>query len=148
VAIGRGVQATRANQVALGSAANTYTFAGVTSAASTAAQTGPTQLLTTDANGNIASDGGSYLSQIRGNNKSIKENTEGVAMAMAMAGSYLPREGESFRISGNWGNFEGSNAMAFNAALLVQDNIFVTAGIGYGINEKSLGGRAGVSIGW
>jgi len=69
-------------------------------------------------------------------------------MAIALSGSYLPREGERIRFSGNWGNFEGSDALAFNTALLVRDNIYVTAGASYGVNENSLGVRTGVSIGW
>lgn len=52
--LGAGAQAVRDNQMALGTAANTYTMAGIKSAASTAAQSGPTYLATTDANGNMA----------------------------------------------------------------------------------------------
>jgi autotransporter adhesin len=53
VAIGQGAAATRANQVALGNTANTYTLPGLASAASRAAQSGPLQLVTADANGNL-----------------------------------------------------------------------------------------------
>ncbi len=52
--IGAGAQAVRDNQMAFGTAANTYTMAGIKSAASTAAQAGATYLATTDANGNMA----------------------------------------------------------------------------------------------
>jgi prefoldin subunit 5 len=52
--LGAGAQAVRDNQMALGTTANTYTMAGIKSAASTAAQSGPTYLATTDANGNMA----------------------------------------------------------------------------------------------
>ncbi|WP_224694053.1 YadA-like family protein [Mesorhizobium sp. BH1-1-4] len=54
IAIGAGVTATRKNQVMLGAASNTYTLAGITSQASTDAQSGPTYLVTTDAGGNLA----------------------------------------------------------------------------------------------
>lgn len=54
MAIGAGVTATRENQVMLGTGSNTYTLAGITSQASTAAQAGPTYLVTTDAGGNLA----------------------------------------------------------------------------------------------
>ena len=53
-AIGNGATATRANQQVFGTAANTYTMPGITSAASRAAQTGPTQIVTSDAGGNLA----------------------------------------------------------------------------------------------
>ena len=57
-AIGNGAVATRDNQVVIGTASDTYTAPGITSAASRAAQSGPLQVVTTDANGNLASDGG------------------------------------------------------------------------------------------
>lgn len=54
IAIGVGATTTRDNQVMLGNGLNTYTLTGVASAASKAAQTGPTYLLTTDSSGNLA----------------------------------------------------------------------------------------------
>jgi hypothetical protein len=45
---------TRANQVVVGTATNTYTLAGVTSAASLAAQSGPVSFVTSDGAGNLA----------------------------------------------------------------------------------------------
>ena len=57
-AFGNGATATQANQIVLGTATNTYTFAGIASAASTAAQGTVDGLVTTDASGNLASDGG------------------------------------------------------------------------------------------
>ena len=53
-AIGRGAVTTRASQVAIGTGASTYTLAGLPSAASLAAQVGPTRFVTTDASGNLA----------------------------------------------------------------------------------------------
>ncbi|TIX51148.1 hypothetical protein E5222_01315 [Alteraurantiacibacter aquimixticola] len=54
VAIGNGVTTTQDQQVAIGNAGNTYTFAGINSAASLAAQSGPVQVVTADASGNLA----------------------------------------------------------------------------------------------
>ena len=42
------------NQITVGTTADTYSMPGVTSAASLAAETGPTRFFTSDANGNIA----------------------------------------------------------------------------------------------
>ena len=53
-AFGAGASATAANQMAFGTASNTYRMPGITSAASLAAQSGPTSFVTTDANGNLA----------------------------------------------------------------------------------------------
>ena len=52
-AIGTGATATRPNQQVFGTASNTYTAPGITSAASKAAQSGPLQVVTTDAAGNL-----------------------------------------------------------------------------------------------
>lgn len=54
IAIGANVTATRENQVAIGTAAHTYTLAGINSAASKAAQGGPAYMVTSDAEGNLA----------------------------------------------------------------------------------------------
>src|SRR5258708_17062710 len=53
-AVGTGATATRANQQVFGTASNTYTMGGITSAASRAAQSGATQIVTSDAGGNLA----------------------------------------------------------------------------------------------
>lgn len=78
----------------------------------------------------------------------VEENAEGVAMSLAMAGTFLPRPGETVRLSGNWGNFEGSNAVAFSGAVAVSDKMFFTAGLGAGLEEDTMGGRAELSMGW
>jgi trimeric autotransporter adhesin len=60
-AVGTGATTTRANQQSFGTAANTYTLAGITSGASKAAQSGPIQIVTSDANGNLATTPASSL---------------------------------------------------------------------------------------
>ena len=69
-------------------------------------------------------------------------------MAVAMAGAYLPKPGETFRVSGNWGNFEGSNALAFNGAFALGERTYLTAGVGVGLEQDTVASRAGVSFGW
>jgi autotransporter adhesin len=158
IAIGPSVSTTRANQVAIGSATQTYTFAGVTSAASTAAQTGPVSVVTTDASGNLAAvdlaslglSGGADLSEINSrldqHDKKIAKNTEGVAIALAMAGVPTLTASEKFAMSANWGTFEGENGFAGGAAIRLDSNIQLNGGIGFG--GETVGGRAGVRIGW
>ena len=69
-------------------------------------------------------------------------------MALAMAGTFLPQPGETIRLSGNWGNFEGSNALAFSGAVSLSGGAYLTAGVGIGLEENTVGSRAGVSVGW
>lgn len=140
-AFGQGATARRENQQMFGTVSNTYTMPGLTSSTSRDAQFGPLELVTSDAKGNLATDGGALY-------RRVDEVTEGVAMAMAISGTLLPREHETFRVSGNWGNFEGFNALAFGAGVNLGDGVVMTAGVGYGLAEKTIGGRAGLSFGW
>jgi putative hemolysin len=53
MALGAGAQATLAGEVSVGTASNTYTLAGVTSATSLSRQSGTISFVTTDANGHL-----------------------------------------------------------------------------------------------
>src|SRR4029078_10145796 len=112
-AFGTGAVGTRANQQVFGTAASTYTLAGLPSAASKAAQFGPTQLVTSDAAGNLAttsmsSMGIATMTDVAGINSRIASiNTEiaginsrltdiqteerrGIAAAVAIASPMTP----------------------------------------------------------
>ncbi len=176
-AIGYGATATRADQMMFGTATNTYTAPGITSAASRAAQTGSLQIMTTDSLGNLASDTKANLdiasvavvqtntSNIAQNTQDIqglqlatedlrqdiRQNTEGVAMAMALSGvpTILPKC-TNYAVSANWGTFGGENAMAVGGSARVADNVFLNGGGALGTSGKgnSGGGRAGVTFVW
>ena len=168
-AFGRAAGTERPDQQVFGTETNTYTMRGIASDASLAVQ-GPVHgLVTTDTSGNLASDGGALQSKVNANMMGVQNNAaaignlesrldrndrrtddalEGVALSLAMAGTFLPQPGESVRLSGNWGNFEGSNAVAFSGAMALGTQTFLTAGLGVGLEEDTVGGRAGVSYGW
>ena len=59
--------------------------------------------MTTDANGNLASDNGSTF-------RHIDENQSGVAMAIAMQNPDLTGN-ELFGVAANWGTFESANGL-------------------------------------
>lgn len=166
-AFGTGATATRANQQAFGTATNTYTMAGITSAASKAAQSGPTQLVTSDAGGNLATttladlglagtgDIAAINRQIAGLNSRIDDLSlrtdkamSGVAMAFAMAGVPTLLPSERFAVTMNYGTFEGANGLALNAAFRLSDNIQFNGGIGYGPDQNIAGGRVGLRMAW
>lgn len=153
-AIGTGAQATRAGQQAFGTATNTYTMAGISSAASKAAQSGPTQLVTTDANGNLATDGGAIQSQINALGKRDDELAEGIAISLALN---LPifHAGQTFAVNVGWGGFDGENALGFTAAGVVNQGglgpgstVTLYGGVGAGGNEGTVAGKSGVSFGF
>lgn len=159
-AFGNGAVAARANQQTFGTASNTYTMAGIASAASQAAQTGSVQIVTSDASGNLATSslaglGLASSADIAGINARLDQLNgqsnralTGVAMAFAMAGVPTLMPNESFAATVNWGTFEGRNGLALNAAMRLHSNVQLNAGIGYGSNERIAGGRAGLRFGW
>ncbi len=171
-ALGQGAVVARASQMTYGTATNTHTMAGIPSAASTTAQGAVQGIVTTDAAGNLASDGGALQTQantntaniaalqattgttnnfrrdIDRNSEDIAENREGVAMAMAVAGTLTLPQGINFALTGNWGNFQGDNAIGFSGTARITNNIYFNAGFGAGLRRGTTGGRAGFTALW
>jgi autotransporter adhesin len=150
-AIGSGTATTRTNQVAIGTTSNTYTMAGVTSNASRAAQVGPTQVLTTDAFGNIASanvDIGQMQSDIsslkKATNDIRKEERRGIAAAMAMAATPTPSAPGKTAWATNVASFSGqvAGSLAVAHRIDIDYPLIVSAAVGY-----SPGAPAGVRFG-
>jgi hypothetical protein len=79
VAIGAFVTTSRDNQIAIGGTGNTVTMVGITNAASLAAQSGAIQVVTTDANGNLATDGGALSTAIGDLDTRVDTNTADIA---------------------------------------------------------------------
>ena len=144
--------------MAFGTAASNYTMAGVTSASSRAAQSGALEVVTTDSAGNLASDQGFIFNSLahldQRLDKQGRKLSEGVAMAMAVEDPDLMGN-EIFGLKLNWGTFEQSHAVGLSAAgvlahdvLVEGDRVSISGGIGYGVQEKNLGGRVGLQMSW
>ena len=152
-AFGNGATATATNQMAFGTASNIYRMAGITSAASLAAQSGPTSVVTTDANGNLAaaSFSGQDISVLQSNvatlQTQMRQAFEGTAIAIAMGGSALPSD-KRFAVSTNWGTFRGQNAMSFGAQMRLSEYVVVNGGVAAGFAQGGVGGRAGLTVAW
>ena len=150
-ALGSGAMTTRPDQMMLGTVKSTYTAPGITSAASRAAQTGPTEVVTSDAAGNLATDGGAITSQINQAFRRIDENSQGVAIALAMGGIYIPPT-KNFSLTGGYGNFAGHNAFATQMALRLDNSTILTGGLGLGLANgdvpTSFGSRVGFQYSW
>jgi trimeric autotransporter adhesin len=126
---------------------------GLTSAASKAAQGAPTHLVTSNAAGDLAAYTPAQLGlattgDLAVLNNRIRQTTEGVALAMAMAGVPTLMPVESFAVTANWGTFEGEHGLAAGFALRIDKNVQFNGGIAYGPSENTVGGRAGIRIGW
>ena len=84
----------------------------------------------------------------------IDENAEGVAIAMAVVNPDLTGS-ESFGMSFNYGNFEGSSALGFAVTGVLSRNVFgggerlaLSGGVGFGLDNDTTGGRVGAQITW
>lgn len=155
-AYGQGAVASQTQQQVFGTQANTYTTPGITSGLSKARQAGPLEVTTSDATGNLATDGGLIF-------ETLSENQAGIAIAMALEMPALHAD-ETFGIAVNWGIFEQSQALGFSAMGVVardvfsaSDRISLTGGFGFSVKEKSFGGhstrtacggRVGVQLSW
>lgn len=153
-AIGAGAVATRDGQMAFGNANNTYTMGGITSDASKAAQQGPLEIVTTDAFGNLASDGGAFQRQIDALGKRDDELAEGIAIALALDAPNL-QTGQSFAFRLGYGNLDGSSALGVAAAGLLDKGSFgdsstitLDGGVGFGTTKGTVAGKAGLTFGW
>ena len=164
-AIGVGAQATAENEMVFGRASESYTTPGITSITSLSRQSGPLQVVTSDAGGHLASDGGaifSQLDQLQSNDTKIFSQLDklhsdigtvetGVAVALSAVGPDLTGA-ERFGLSLNWGGFEGASAIGGGATAVVSrwngSRLAVTGGIGVGLDDNSVGGRAGGQWTW
>lgn len=153
VAIGAGAIAARPRQVAIGTAASTYSLPGLASAASRAAQSGPTQVVTTDAAGNLAAlpiDLAGLDQRIDGvaayAREGRREARQGVAAAMAMTAAAMPSRPGKTSWSGNTATYKGEWAAGFAVAHRLDVAIPVAINAGVSLAGNSFGGaRMGLS---
>jgi trimeric autotransporter adhesin len=142
-AIGAGAKTTRANQVMLGHAGNTYTLAGLASADSLAAQSGPVRFVTSDASGNLAvsdfdvstlataTSVGALKSEVDANRT---ESRQGIAAAIALANAAMPSAPGRTSWAANVGHFKGESAFGGSLSHRLDfDNPFaISLGYSYG----------------
>ena len=139
-AYGQGAVATLTQQQVFGTMNNTYTTPGITSSMSRSRQSGKLEVATSDAAGNLATDGGLIF-------ESLSEHEAGIAIAMAMPMPSL-RANEKFGVAVNLGRFADSHAIGFSAMGIVRENVFgggerlsVNAGLGVSLNQHTYGGQ-------
>jgi hypothetical protein len=105
-AIGAGATTTADNQIVLGTVSQTYQTPGIDSQTSRDRQSGPLRLVTSDSQGDLATDGGSTFTE-------IAKLRAGTAVAMAMQAPTLG-PGENFGLRLGYGNF-GNAILALTA---------------------------------
>jgi hypothetical protein len=105
------------------------------------------QLVTSDGNGNLATDGGRLYSQLEDLEDNYDELAEGVAMSLALQSPAVPA-GSTFAISGGIGHFDKSQSLAVAGAYRTSERVLWSGGLGVGLDEGKVGARLGVSYSW
>jgi hypothetical protein len=78
--------------------------------------------------------------------KKIDQNSQGIAVAMAMSGLSLSSDKNAL-IGGNVGFYDGKQAVAFQGAVRLIHNITFNGGIGFGLDDNSpVGARLGFQV--
>ncbi|MFW6027617.1 MAG: hypothetical protein ACOC91_02295 [bacterium] len=150
-ALGAGAVASLPDEFVLGTSANTYTAPGLTSRLSKVRQSGPVELVTTDAFGHLASDGGAVF-------QAVGDVRSGVALGIALEAPDLAPT-ETFAVRAGYGNFDGdSHAFGLSAigSLTAAGQRWTwDAGFGAGWadfagidSDATWGGRAGLQMAW
>jgi hypothetical protein len=68
-------------------------------------------------------------------------------MAMALTGGSLPDK-KNFALAANYGTFQSQNAVGLSSFLRLSDNVVLSGGMAYGVDQKDFGGRAGMTFSW
>jgi trimeric autotransporter adhesin len=156
---GNGATANLTNQFVMGTANHTYAAPGITSDLSRSRQSGPLEIVTSDAAGNLATDGGQLFNQLDQQQTQIDRLGDdidrvesGVAVALSSVGPDLTGA-ERFGLSLNGGFFEGGSAIGGGATAVVwrgnAARVALTGGIGVGLDDDdAVGGRVGGQFTW
>ena len=150
IAIGNGVTAAADNQIALGNAGQLQ--------ASTAAQTGTTNLVTTDANGTLGTSVSvdslatsrqfnDLRSRYDRQEDRLDEAEDGIAMALSMETPVIPA-GKRYAMSFGTGYYNSSSALSTSFAGRMSESMTISAGAGVGLDTGKVGARGGVTFAW
>jgi autotransporter adhesin len=172
-AIGKNATATKANQVALGGTGSSIKIGDI--AASTAAQVGPVNVVTVDANGTLGrqsvvstaqldsvrvsmigalavSDAqfGALSNRVDGLEFELGQvdhrTSAGIAAAMALGGTTIVPD-SNLSVSFNAAAFRGEQGYSGSIVARVAPKIYVSGGIAGSSQKKSTGARVGVAFG-
>jgi len=158
-ALGAGAASTADHQVTLGTGEDTVRAPGITSQLSKDRQSGPLEFVTTDADGNLASDGGA-LSQwasatdgrlathdmlLKSYGDKLKDHAKGIAIAAAMPDAWLS-DSKNFGVFASFGGFDGETALGVAAIGRLGRSFSINAKIGTDTGFEHVGYQVGA--GW
>jgi hypothetical protein len=102
----------------------------------------------TNINSNLTNINANIANLTNGLNQAIRQidqNTQGIAVAMAMSGLTLS-PGKTVAIGGNVGFYNGKQAAAFQAAVRLHPSVILNGAIGIGFDSSNVGGRVGAQV--
>lgn len=174
-AVGAGAKSTDTNQVTLGTKDETIRAEGIASQKSKDRQQGPLQVVTSDAGGRLATDGGQIFSTLGTHNSQIAaleglaashgatlnahsamlsshaarldEHAKGIAISMALPDAWLSDK-KRFGIFGSVGGFEGETAVGFAAIGRIDETFSLNAKVGADTDFDHVGWQVGVGAQW
>lgn len=160
-ALGAGAKSTDTDQVTLGTAKDTIKAEGITSQKSKDRQVGSLEVVTSDSQGNLATDGGALYNQLGQHSSTLDahsamlsshsarldEHAKGLAIAMAMPDAWLSDK-KRFGIFGAVGGFEDETAVGFAAIGRIDETFLVNAKLGSDTEFDQFGWQVGVGAQW
>lgn len=160
-AIGAGAKSTDTDQVTLGTEKDTVKAPGIASQKSKDRQVGSLEVVTSDSQGNLATDGGAIFNQLgqfgstldthsamlSAHSKKLEEHGKGLAIAMAMPDAWLSDK-ERFAVAGSLGYYDEETALGFAAIGRIDQTWSLNAKVGTDTEFKQFGASVGVRAGW
>ena len=146
-AVGADAKSTKEHQVTLGTGSDTIKAPGITSQKSKNRQNGPLEVVTSDENGNLATDGGAIYGQLDNHSSQLAEHAKGLAIAMAMPNAWLSDK-KSFGIFGSVGGFDDETAVGFAAIGRIDETFSLNAKFGSDTEFKQFGWQVGAGAQW
>jgi trimeric autotransporter adhesin len=160
-AVGAGAKSTDTNQVTLGTDKDTVRAPGITSQTSKDRQVGSLEVVTSDSEGRLATDGGAIYNQLDSHSSTLNahtallsdhsarldEHAKGLAIAMSLPDLYLT-ERERFSIAGNLGGFGDETGIGAGIAIRLDQNWSLNGKLGADIEFKEFGWSVGARAGF
>jgi hypothetical protein len=106
-------------------------------------------VVTSDLDGNLATDGGYIFDKLSSLQNKVSKHDEGLAMAMALSGTPYVESGKSGSIMGSAGFYGGDAAMAMSGVFRLNNNWLFNGGVAVGLSSHNqVSGRVGVQYEW
>lgn len=160
-ALGAGAKSTDTDQVTLGTEKDTIKAPGIASQKSKDRQVGSLEVVTSDAQGNLATDGGAIYNQLgqygntldshsamlSAHSKKLEEHAKGIAIAMSLPDAWL-EEKKRFAIAGSVGGFDGETAIGAAVILRLDETWSINGKLGSDTEFDQFGWTVGARASW